>query len=135
MDKDAPSTDPSDLRIDLSDRLPAAVASLLGGLAWRVLSAPNEAAADVSPKAEVDANGSRLHLRAPSDARRSVSVEMDAPAAPAVRAELVDAFRVSFVGADRILNYDPLAAAREDGADWELSLAPGEALELWLRWD
>ncbi len=135
MDKDAPSNDPSDLRIDLSQRLPPTVASLLGGLAWRVLSAPNEAAADVSPTAEVDASGSRLHLRAPPEARRSISVEVDAPAATAVRAEVVDAFRVSFGDTGRTLRYDPLAAAREDGADWELSLAPGETLELWLRWD
>lgn len=31
------------------------------------------------------------------------------------------------------LRFDPLAAARPDGADWELSLAPGERVEVWVE--
>ena len=48
-----------------------------------------------------------------------------------------DGLRLDHVASDGVrqavaLRFDPLAAARPDGADWELSLGPGERVRVWV---
>jgi glycogen debranching enzyme len=68
------------------------------------------------------------------EARGWHQVEREAPATDVGATTL----RLAHTSSDGVaqsvnLEFDPLAAARPDGADWELSLAPGERVTLWVR--
>jgi len=83
---------------------------------------------------EADGRGwsDRIVLSNPGDARRVVTLELGAAAAAPIAPEVVTDAGLRFValGVTVRLTFDPLAAPRPDGADWELSLAPGETLVL-----
>lgn len=75
----------------------------------------------------------RLVFRNAGGERRALTLELAVAAPPAGAPPHLagDAPGWTFVGRPIVrLRLDPLAAAHPDGADWELSLAPGEAVEV-----
>lgn len=76
-----------------------------------------------------------LELVNPGASRLALSIELDAAAADPVASELVmaGALHLATGGSTARLTFDALAAARPDGADWEVSLAPGERVQLFAE--
>lgn len=78
----------------------------------------------------------RVTLQNSGPARASLSVELDAiiadAPAPQVAHFTID-WQPATAGVRVTVEVDALAAVRPDGADWELSLAPGEAITLEVR--
>jgi hypothetical protein len=72
-----------------------------------------------------------LTLHNPGALRLPLSVELNLEATPAVVG--VTLTTLTFAGGGSV-ELDPLAAARPDGADWELALEPGERVELSACW-
>lgn len=78
-----------------------------------------------------DALEDRLRISNPTAERRSITFEFELGGVAITDAAVAaDALALS-TGAKRLeLRFDALAAVRPDGADWELSLAPGELVEV-----
>lgn len=91
--------------------------------------------------AHADGVHDELEVANLSPERTSLSLELeiatDAPEHDHVQVDdrILTLERISPDGADRrvVLAFDALGAARPDGADWELSLAPGERVQLDVR--
>lgn len=75
----------------------------------------------------------RLVFHNDGAARRALTLELAVAAAPGAAEPVLDVAEPAWTldGAPPVrVRLDALAAAHPDGADWELSLAPGEAVEV-----